>query len=135
MKKNIINKLLMMILIIFCIFSLLTSQVYADSLGDIFTKADDFVTTGQAGSAGTTISDDAMKNMSNILYNTLLVIAVVVAVIWGMVIGIHYMTGSVGEKAKVKETLIPYIAGCIVVFGAFVIWKLVVTILQSSPSA
>ena len=38
--------------------------------------------------------------------------------------------GSVSEKANVKETLIPYIAGCIVIFGAFGIWKLVVTIMS-----
>ena len=41
------------------------------------------------------------------------------------------MTGSVSQKAKIKETLIPYIAGCIVIFGAFGIWKLVVTIMSS----
>lgn len=134
MKKNILNRIIMIALIIFCIFSLLTPKVYADSLGDIFTKADEFVKKGQSSSA-TTISETSMKNMSDILYNTLLVIAIVMAVIIGMVIGIHYMTGGIAEKVKVKETMIAYVAGCIVVFGAFAIWKIVVTILQSSPSA
>lgn len=134
MKKNILNRIIMIALIIFCIFSLLTPKVYADSLGDIFTKADEFVKKGQTSSA-TTISEETMKDMSNILYNTLLVIAIVIAVILGMIIGIQYMTGGIAEKVKVKETMIAYVAGCIVVFGAFVIWKIVVTILQSSPSA
>ena len=38
------------------------------------------------------------------------------------------MTGSASEKAQVKETLIPYVVGCVVVFGAFGIWKLVINI-------
>lgn len=134
MKKSILNKILMIVLIIFCIFSLATPKVYADSLGDIFTKADEFVKKGQTSSA-TTISETSMKNMSDILYNTLLVIAIVIAVIVGMVVGIQYMTGGIAEKVKVKETMIAYVAGCIVIFGAFAIWKIVVTILQSSPSA
>ena len=70
--------------------------------------------------------------MSDLIYNLLLIIAIVVAVIVGLVIGIQFMTGSVAQKAKVKETLIPYIAGCIVIFGAFGIWKLVVEILSQA---
>lgn len=66
------------------------------------------------------------------LYNSLLVIATIIAVIVGLVIAIQFMTGSVGERAKIKETLIPYIAGCIVIFGAFGIWKLVVNILSQA---
>ena len=38
----------------------------------------------------------------------------------------------INERAKVKEVLIPYIAGCIVIFGAFTIWKIIVTILQNA---
>ena len=45
------------------------------------------------------------------------------------------MAGSVEEKANIKNSLIAYIAGCVVVFGAFTIWKIVVTILQSAPTA
>ena len=39
------------------------------------------------------------------------------------------MSGAEG-KAQIKELLVPYIVGCIVVFGAFAIWKLLVTILS-----
>ena len=38
------------------------------------------------------------------------------------------MCGSVEQQAKVKEMLMPYAIGCIVIFGAFGIWKLAVTI-------
>ena len=40
------------------------------------------------------------------------------------------MVGSMDEKAKVKESLIPFVIGCVIIFGAFGIWKLIATILQ-----
>ena len=98
---------------------------------DIITGADDFIQSG-ISDPHSTIDDSDLKEMSDLLYNALLVIAIVVAVIVGLVIGIQFMTGSVAQKAKVKETLIPYIAGCIVIFGAFGIWKLVVGILSQT---
>ena len=46
-------------------------------------------------------------------------------------LGIQFMVGSVDQKAKVKDSLIPYIVGCFVIFGAFGIWKIVLTILEN----
>ncbi len=71
-----------------------------------------------------------MKSTSNFIYNLLLGIAMVVAVIVGLIIGIRFMTGGIEEKAKIKELLVPYVAGCIVIFGAFGIWSLVVNVLM-----
>ena len=53
-----------------------------------------------------------------------------VAVLTGAIRGIKYMLGSVEEKADIKGLLIPYIAGCVIIFGSFAIWKLIVTLLQ-----
>ena len=44
-------------------------------------------------------------------------ISVVVSVISLMVIGIKYMLGSVEEKANYKQTMIPYIIGCVLAAG------------------
>lgn len=41
----------------------------------------------------------------------------IVSVIALVIIGIKYMLASVEEKAKYKETMIPYIVGCILVFA------------------
>ena len=65
------------------------------------------------------------------MYNILITIATFVAVLVGGILGVKIMIASADEKAQVKELLIPYVIGCIVVFGAFGIWKLVVTILQN----
>lgn len=128
MEKNIFYKITFLIITLICIIFTLTTSTYAFSISDIFTGADDFIQSG-IKDQNPTIDDSNLQDMSNLLYNTLLIIAIVVAVIVGLVIGIQFMTGSVEQKAKIKETLIPYIAGCIVIFGAFGIWKLVVEIL------
>ena len=36
----------------------------------------------------------------------------------------------INQKADIKGLLIPYIAGCVIIFGSFAIWKLIVTLLQ-----
>lgn len=131
MKKCIIHKLIILIVTLIFMVPMMTTHTYALSIGDIFTGADDFIQSG-IDDENPTIEDTDLKNMSNLLYNTLLIIAIVIAVIVGLVIGIQFMTGSVSQKAKIKETLIPYIAGCIVIFGSFGIWKLVVTILSQA---
>ena len=75
-----------------------------------------------------TASSISLFSISSCLF----IVAIITAVIVGLVIAIKFITGSVIEKAEVKETLTPYIAGCVVVFGAFGIWKLVVTILNQT---
>lgn len=126
--KKIISTLLLIIIIAF----LYGSNLYAT---DIITGADDFIQSGISdgiSDSHPTIDESDLKAMSDLLYNALLVIAIVIAVIVGLVVAIQFITGSVAQKAKVKETLIPYIAGCIVIFGAFGIWKLVVGILSQT---
>lgn len=147
--KKIWSNILLIIMIIFC----LTTNVQAalpthstmesdgggqtvtaptgSTASDIMTGADDFIQAG-INDKNETIDETDLEDMSNLLYNILLIIAIVAATIVGLVIGIQFMTGSVAQKAKVKETLIPYVVGCIVVFGAFGIWKLVVGILSQT---
>ena len=98
------------------------------SLDDMMSDADDFV---KQGNNVATISQEQLQNFSQTLYNILLTIGIVVAVIVGGILGIKFMTSSLDEKAKVKQMFVAYVVGCAVVFGSFGIWKLVVTILQS----
>lgn len=131
MKKKILNKFLVIALILISFLSFNIQTTYASSISDIIDGADDFIQSGVEDKSPT-LDDESLQEMSDLLYNVLLIIAIVIAVIFGLVIGIQFMTGSVEQKAKVKETLVPYIAGCIVIFGAFTIWKLVVTLLSQA---
>mgnify|MGYP005755253205 CR=1 FL=1 len=132
MSKRIIRKtLIILFVILLSILTFNTNFVQASSISDVIGGAQEFINSGIEDDSPA-IDEDNLVDMSNMVYNALLVIATIIAVIVGLVIAIQFMTGSVEQKAKVKETLIPYIAGCIVIFGAFGIWKIVVSILSQA---
>jgi len=118
------------LLVIFLIlsFSMNYSYTNASSLSNTISGADDFIKTGTSDEK---IGKDNLKDLSDSIFNVLLIIGTIIAMIVGIVLGIQFITGSVEQKSKVKESLIPYFVGCGVIFGAFGIWKLVVTILSS----
>jgi len=127
MKKY--KKLLINIMVIFIIlFNLFIPNAYAGPLQDIMNRAEGFVNNGENG--GNVINNDALREGSNTLYNVLLVIGIAVAFIWGIVLGIQFVTGSLDEKADVKKNLIVYLVGCVIIFGAFGIWRLLLQLLQ-----
>ena len=66
------------------------------------------------------------------MFKLLMAIGIVVMILVGTIIGIQFMVASAEDKAKLKETLIPYVIGCAVIFGAFTIWSIAVNILQST---
>jgi len=81
-----------------------------------------------AGKDGISVKKDELKDTSNVLYNLLLGVGMVAAVVVGLILGIKFMVTSVNERAEIKNALIAYVVGCIVVFGAFGIWKLAIQI-------
>jgi succinate dehydrogenase hydrophobic anchor subunit len=96
------------------------------SLSDVISGGDSFIQAGKNGSAQ--IDKGSLQNASSSIYNILLICGMIVAVLIGAILGIKFMIGSVEEKAEIKAALVPFVIGCIVVFGAFGIWKIVVTI-------
>ena len=104
-----------------------THIVQATTISNIIQGADGFITNG---SSSDMIAGDKIKNLSDIIYNVLLILWTVIAVIVGSVLGIQFITGSLGEKADVKKNLIVYLVGCVIIFGAFGIWKLLLQLLE-----
>lgn len=96
-----------------------------ESLDDMMNDADSFINQGAIK-----YNETSLQNFSKTMYNILLAVGVAFAVIIGGIMGIKLMTSSVEEKAQVKELIVPYIVGCVIIFGGFAIWKLVVTILE-----
>ena len=121
-----VKKVLYIFLIsIICLNILKCNIVYADKdiTGDgIISGAKGFIDDGKSG-AVETLNEEELRKASNSIYNILLAIAMVVAVTVGVILGIKFMTSSVEEQAKIKEVLVPYVAGCIVVFGSIGIWN------------
>lgn len=118
--KNVI--LIMIVLLI--IFMPISN---ASSWGDIISTGDEFIRDGS--SETDMVEQDELDNAIDKIYNLLLALGIIISVLVGAMLGIKFMVGSIEEQAKIKETLIPYIIGCIVVFGAFGIWRILIVVL------
>lgn len=122
MNINLFNKILIIALVLLIINTIIPLKVNAVS--DMFKDADNFLAAGE--SPKTVIDETKLQSTSNTIYKWLMTVAICVAVIIGAIIGIQFITGSIEGKAKIQEALVPYIIGCIVVFGAFFIWRTLV---------
>ena len=122
-----ICKKIIAIIIIVTIMNILY-PVTSSAIRDIFSSSSNFI-----NNADTTrlenmqTGETTLQGISSLIYNMLLAIAIVLAVIIGAILGIKFMVGGLEEKANIKEALVPYIIGCIIVFGAFTIWSIVMS--------
>lgn len=122
--KNAIIKIFVLITVL-CIIPINSFAI--NPVDDVVGDGDNFL--NKAKDVSTVINETELKDFSSDVYNLILSIGMVIAVVVGMVLGIQFMISSVDEKAKIKEVLVVYFIGCIVLFGAFAIWKIVVSIL------
>lgn len=125
MNKIVVKILMMMLLIVFIIN---TTNSYAGLLSDVISGGDKFLNSGDNEIS---IDSDKLQYTSSQVYNALVIISFIVAAIVGIVLGIKYMMAGVDQKADVKQNLIIYVIGCVVAFGAFGIWKIIVTALNN----
>lgn len=123
---NISKKIILIMIIFQFAFIPISNAAFWD---DVITAGDNFISVGEAADSGEVDDDKLTQNIQEI-YNALLALGVVVSVIIGALLGIKFLVGSVEEQAKTKELLMPYAVGCIVVFGAFGIWKIVINVLS-----
>lgn len=100
--------------------------VQAEGISDVITGGDSFLSAGEDSS--TTIDEVKLQSTSTSTFKILSVVGICVAVVVVAILGIKFMLGSAEEKAQVSESLIPFVIGCVVVFGAFGFWKIFVTI-------
>ena len=98
----------------------------SSTLDDMIADADNFV----ANSKRDSIDSKSLQDFSSTIYNIALQIGIGVAVVVGLALGIQFMLAGVDGKADVKKALIVYVVGCIAIFGAFGVWKLVIEVMQ-----
>ena len=135
MKTKILIKIFIAFILTFSLTnSILISEVNAKgwSFADIIETGDDFLNKAKDDSDG--FDEGVMADVSDSFYNVLLVIGIIVALLVGIILGIKWMLASIEDRAKIKEMLIPYIVGCVVIFGAFTIWQTVVDFGQGPDS-
>lgn len=74
-----------------------------------------------SNSQGNKIKTTEIENFSASIINVVSIVGSAAAIITLIILGIKYMMGSAEEKAEYKKTLLPYIIGAAMVFGASVL--------------
>lgn len=118
--------ILIAIISLILIFSL---PIYSNafSFDSIFGGAQDFLAEGSSSGAQG-ISETDVRNIANVISGILLTIAIAVTFISIGVMGVSFAIQTVEEKAKIKEAMVPWLIGIFVSFGAYGIWKFVMSI-------
>lgn len=107
-----------------------TNKVYAaDGLGEVISGGKDFM---NSSSKEFSVSESKLQSTSTSLFNILLMLSFIIVACIGIYLGIKYMWAGVDEKAEVKNALVIFAIGCVVTYGAFGIWKVIVNFLQNS---
>jgi hypothetical protein len=128
--KKMLFKVCLITLLILCNLSVYSTTCMADgSLDDVMNNGNSFLNAGSESS--TMIDQNDLKSLSNFISGVLLTIAIGITVITGAIMGLNFITQSIEEKAKVKESMVPWVIGIIVSFGAFTIWEVAVNLFQS----
>ena len=107
---------------------LLTIMLVASIAGTVLAVDPNTVLNGLNGNGNVQTND--LTKVGNNIVTIIQVVGIVIAVIVLLVIGIKYMMGSASEKAEYKKTMIPYLVGAILIFGASAITKVVVGLAQ-----
>ena len=111
--KNVVNILLktsiILILLSIMFYTFNANITYADDFNpDIYKPNSEKVDTE---------GENVLKNVGQSIVGPIRMVGSFMSVFALILIGIKYMVGSVEEKAEYKKTLLPYIIGCIMVFG------------------
>lgn len=110
-KLDKVLSVLMIVIMLACICTNVFAVISTDSI-----KAD-----ANIGTADTT-----MASIGSTVLTVVTNVAIILAVVVIAVLGVKYMMGSVEEKAEYKKSMIPYLVGAVLVFGAGIIGKAVV---------
>lgn len=111
-----------------------TKNSFNHTIDEIIEEGRNFLEEGKLESTNQ-INEESLKKMSDTIFNILLAVGIVVAVVVAGILGIQFMAASTENKAKIKEALIIFIVGCCIVFGAFGIWKTVINIMSGIESS
>ena len=119
-------KILFIIMMLIVINLVIPIYSQAFSLEDVINSGNDFLNAD--GGQTLPVKESSLQDLSNTVSGILLSIAIIVTLISAVVMGINFAIQSVEDKAKIKESMIPWVIGIFISFGAFTIWKIVMAI-------
>lgn len=121
-------KMLTIILIIAMVFSVTMGTISMASSSDSAEVVGELFNGGTADTSG-------IKGFGANVVDIITTIGIIVAVVVLLVLGIKYMMGSAAEKAEYKKTMIPYLIGAVLIFGAAAIARAVIAMSETIASA
>lgn len=130
--KKLLKTTIIFIICFFCLESTFNNVFAETSLGDIISGGDYFYNAGQDENI---FNEEEIKKGTSELFFIALGIGIAIAIIVGIILGIQLITSGTEGQAKVKEKLLPYVVGCIIIFGGIGIWRAVVSIVESLSSS
>ncbi len=109
-KLDKVLSIVMIVLMLACVCTSIFAAVNPDEI------------TGNTG----TQADKTITNIGNSILSIITSVGIVLAIVLIAILGIKYMMGSTEEKAEYKKSMIPYLVGAVLVFGASAIGKAVI---------
>lgn len=76
------------------------------------------------------VATSGIKNIGSIILSGITGVGIVISVVMVAVLGVKYMMGSAEERAEYKKSMLPYLIGAILLFGASAIANMVVNLVK-----
>lgn len=105
-----------------------TTTTPSITLDDIINNGNSFLNIGDSSNITT---ETEVKDISDWVSGILLTIAIGVTLISAIIMGINFLTQTVEDKAKIKESMTPWVIGIFISFGAYTIWKITMNIFMN----
>ena len=127
--KNVLKRIISILIVTVCLIGIFSieNRVSAITLGEMATDIETFKSKGDALSVDTAQMESEFAGLGKIL--TTIGAGVLLIVITYM--GIKYFISSPEEQAKLKGQLIGVVVSAVVIFGAYSIWKMAVSIFMN----
>lgn len=122
MSKKSVSKIISIVLILLFALMIFSPYSQANSADEWMQQGSDFINKGKNGSA---ISTSQIQNALMPIGRILVTIATIVLTVVTVVMAIKYMMcDSADKKAKLKTQLIGLVVSTIVIYGAQIIWSI-----------
>lgn len=117
MKKKLLS---VIVILLISIITIIPNFVFADDID-----------TGDYKNIYNSSGTSKVTDMGGQILGVVQVIGVSCGVIFLVILGIKYMMSSTNDKATIKERLIPYVIGAVIMFGGTAILSIVANFVRN----
>ena len=131
MVKNILKYSIILLIGLFLISTFIPSKVYANTTGGSTNTSTAGFDLGDLDNYQKDPSSPGkLKDKAEVVLGIIKTVGIVGSVVALIVMGIRYMLGSIEQKTQYKETMKPYLIGCLLVFSGSFLPELIYQIVK-----